>query len=166
MHRSTIALNGGAVAVDCQRREPLEPARTPTGQSRSDGSGAASTALPTTKTLDHLLSPDRDGSPKPAVTTAGLDAKRTGGEWDVCQCQEFHSSRNSAATGPSFVEVAARFSLVVWLAKCSPPALAAQETVGSRRPQGAAVPIGTKKMVSLLRRARACPPYSSNFEEI
>ena len=38
---STIVLNGGAVAVDSQRREPLELVRTPTGQSRSDGSSAA-----------------------------------------------------------------------------------------------------------------------------
>ena len=37
---STIVLNGGAVAVDSQRREPLELVRTPTGQSRSDGSSA------------------------------------------------------------------------------------------------------------------------------
>ena len=35
-----MVLNGGAVAVGSQRREPLELVRTPTGQSRSDGSSA------------------------------------------------------------------------------------------------------------------------------
>ena len=71
---------------------------------------------------------------------------RTGGEWDVYQVTELYR----AATGPSFVEVAARLSLVVWRAYCSPPAPGASITVGSRRRQGAAVPIGTKKIVEWL----------------
>ena len=54
-----------------------------------------------------------------------------------------------AATVPSLIEVAARLRLVVWLAYYSPPALVASKTGGSRRRQRAAVPVGTKKMVSL-----------------
>ena len=38
----------------------------------------------------------------------------------------------------------------MWSAYYSPRALAAEETVGSRRRQGAAVPIGTKKMVDVI----------------
>ena len=50
-----------------------------------------------------------------------LDARRSGGEWDVCHCTKF----DRAATEQGFVVVAARLSLVMWGAYYSPPALEA-----------------------------------------
>ena len=129
---STIVLNSGAVAVDSQRREPLEHVRTSTGQSRSEG---------TTIVLNGgavAVDSQRREPLVPVRTPTG----------------QSRSDGRSAATGQNLLEVAARLCLVVWEAFSSPPALSPMRTVGSRRRHGAAVPVGTKKMFELLVAAR------------
>ena len=96
---------------------------------------------PKTKSFNHGLSPDRDGSPEPAA--AGFCTARIGGEWDVCHGTELQPSRHLTRLGSSCGSIEFGGVVSQLLAACA----RRFKTGGSRRRQGAAVPIGTKKMV-------------------
>ena len=72
-----------------------------------------------------VLVPIGTAHPLPVPSGTGASSAGAGGEWDVCNCTEFHR----AATGPSIIEVAARWSLVGWHTSYSPPTHRHQQPV-------------------------------------
>ena len=96
------------MAVDSQRREPLELVRTPSGQSRIRLRATSTIVLNGGAVA---VGSQRREPLEPVRTPTG----------------QSRSDGISAATGQNLLEVAARLSLVVWEAYYSPPALSLKQ---------------------------------------
>ena len=155
------------MAVDSQRREPLELVRTPTGQSRIRlratstivlNGGAVAVGSQRREPLEPVRTPSgqsriRLRATSTIVLNGGAVAvgsqRREPLELVRTPTGQSRSDGSSATTGQSFVGL--RLDGVLWCGKLTTRRLRfAKKTVGLRRRHGAVVPVGTKKMVERL----------------